>query len=86
VGKTAAVQANYISLISGQRLVKNWMEKFALKLHSFLNEAPRGDRLPICPYEKGTRWAGILIASNNAQGCPSINQIPVIGKFLRDKN
>jgi hypothetical protein len=28
-------------------------EKFALKLHSFFHEAPRGDRLPICPFEKG---------------------------------
>jgi hypothetical protein len=25
----------------------------------FFNETPRGDRLPICPFEKGTRWARI---------------------------
>jgi hypothetical protein len=55
-------------------LQKTRCEKFALKLHSFLNETPRGDRLPICPFEKGTRWAGILVAGNNAQSCSSINQ------------
>jgi hypothetical protein len=49
-------------------LQKTGCEKFALKLHSFFNEAPRGDRLPICPFEKGTRWARILVARNNAQG------------------
>jgi hypothetical protein len=67
-------------------LQKTGCEKFALKLHSFLDEAPRGDRLPICPFEKGTSWAGILVARNNAQGCPSINQIPVIGQFVCEKN
>jgi hypothetical protein len=36
-------------------LQKTGCEKFALELHSFLNETPRGDRLPICPFEKGAR-------------------------------
>jgi hypothetical protein len=37
-------------------LQKTGCEKFALELHSFFNETPRGDRLPICPFELGTRW------------------------------
>jgi hypothetical protein len=36
-------------------------KKFALELYSFFNETLRGDRLPIYPFEKGTRWAGILL-------------------------
>jgi hypothetical protein len=59
-------------------LQKSGCEKFALKLQSFLDETARGDRLPICPFEKGTRWAGILVARNNAQSCSSINRIPII--------
>jgi hypothetical protein len=59
-------------------LQKTGCEKFALELDSFLNETPRGDRMPICPFEKGTRWVGIFGARDNAQCCPSINQIPVI--------
>jgi hypothetical protein len=61
-------------------------EKFALKLHSFFNETPRGDWLSICPFEKGTRWAGILVARNNAQSCSSVNQIPVVSQFISKKN
>jgi hypothetical protein len=41
-------------------------EKFALKFHSFLDESPREDRLPI-------------FARNNAQSCSSINPTPFIG-------
>jgi hypothetical protein len=47
-------------------LQKSGCKKFALELHSFLNETPRGDRLPICPFEKEARWAGIFVARNNA--------------------
>jgi hypothetical protein len=53
----------------------------------FFSKSPRGDWLPICPFEKGTgRWAGILAARNNAQSCSSINQIPVISQFICEKN
>ncbi len=38
-------------------LQKGCCKKFALKLHSFFNKAPRGDGLAICPFEKGARWA-----------------------------
>jgi hypothetical protein len=34
-------------------LPKNLSEQFALELDSFLNIAPWGDRLPICPFEQG---------------------------------
>jgi hypothetical protein len=51
---------------SHRGLQKSCCKKIALKLHSFFNETPRGDRLPICPFEKGARWAGILAARNNA--------------------
>ncbi len=34
-------------------LQKIGFKKFALKLDSFFNETPRGDRLPICPFENG---------------------------------
>jgi hypothetical protein len=61
-------------------------EKFALALHNFLNKSPRGDRLPICPFEKGTRWAGILAAKNNDQSCSSINQIPNVSKLISEEN
>jgi hypothetical protein len=52
----------------------------------YFNETPRGDRLPICPFEKGTGWAGILAARNNAQSCSSINQIRVICQFVSQEN
>jgi hypothetical protein len=32
-------------------LQKTICKKFALELHGFLNETPRGDGLPICPPE-----------------------------------
>jgi hypothetical protein len=59
--------------ISHSGLQKTGCEKFALKLHTFLNETPGGDGLPICPFEKRTRWVGILTARNNA---------PVSTKYL----
>jgi hypothetical protein len=52
----------------------------------FLDESPRGNWLPICPFEKRTRWAGVLVAWNSAEGCPSINQIPVICQFVCEEN
>jgi hypothetical protein len=52
----------------------------------FFNETPRGDWLPICPFEKGTRWAGIFETRDNAQCCPSINQVPVICQFVSQEN
>jgi hypothetical protein len=61
-------------------------KKFALELDSFLNETPRGDWLPICPFEKGTRWVGIFGTRDNAQCCPSINQVPVICQFVHQEN
>ncbi len=33
------------------------VKRFALKLHSLLNKAPRGDGLAICFIEEGARWA-----------------------------
>jgi hypothetical protein len=51
-------------------------KKFALELDSFLNETPRGDWLPICPFEKGTRWAGIF-----EQGT-MLSVAPVSTKYL----
>jgi hypothetical protein len=48
-------------------LQKTGCKNFSLELHSFLDETPRGDRLPIRPFEKGTRWAGIFVARDNAQ-------------------
>jgi hypothetical protein len=50
--------------------------------HLFLMKPQEGIGCHL-PFEKGTRWAGILVARNNAQGCSSINQIPVIGLFVR---
>jgi hypothetical protein len=41
--------------------------------------------LPICPFEKGARWARILAARNNAQSCSSINQIPIICQLICEK-
>jgi hypothetical protein len=61
-------------------------KKFALKLNGFFNGTPRGDRLPICPFEKWTTWAGIFGTRDNAQCCPSINQIPVICQFVSQEN
>jgi hypothetical protein len=69
-----------------QRLARNGYKKFALELDSFLNETPRGDWLPICPFEKGTRWVGIFETRDNAQCCPSIDQIPVICQFVSQEN
>jgi hypothetical protein len=40
--------------------------KARLESAQFFNETPRGDRLPICPFEKGARWARFLAARNNA--------------------
>jgi hypothetical protein len=56
--------------------------KVCLGIVQFFNETPRGDRLPICPFEKGTRLAGIFVSRDNAQRCPSINQITVICQFV----
>jgi hypothetical protein len=53
-------------------MFKNW------NCTVFFNETPRGDRLSICPFEMGTRLAGLLVARNNVQCCSSINQISVI--------
>jgi hypothetical protein len=61
-------------------------EKIALKLNSFLNKSPRGDRLSICPFEKGTRWTRICSTGYNAQSCSSINQIPIISQFVSEKD
>jgi hypothetical protein len=71
---------------SHSSLQKSCCKKLALKLHSFFNAAPKGDWLPICPFEKGARWVGILAARNNAQCCSSVNQIPVICQFVCEKN
>jgi hypothetical protein len=60
-------------------------EKFALKLDSFLNKSPKGNRLAICPFEKGARCSRICSAGNNAQICSSINQILVISQLLSKK-
>jgi hypothetical protein len=38
---------------SHSSLQKTGCEKFAVKLHSFLDEAPRGVLLPICPLRRG---------------------------------
>ncbi len=67
---------------SHRGLQKGCCKKLALELYSFFNETPRGDRLPICPFEKGTRWVGILATRNEAQCCSSINQISVICQFV----
>ncbi len=50
------------------------------------HKTPRGDGLAICPFEKGARWAWILVARNNAQSCSTINQIPIISQFVSQKN
>jgi hypothetical protein len=48
----------------------------------FLMKPQEGIGCPICPFEEGTRWVGIFGARDNAQCCPSINQIPVICQFV----
>jgi hypothetical protein len=50
-----------------QRLAKNWMRKVCLEIAQFFYETPSWVRLPICPFEKGTRWARILVSRNYAQ-------------------
>jgi hypothetical protein len=58
---------------SDRRLAEYLLSKACLEIAQFYNETPRGDRLPICSFEKGTRWAGILVARNNTQCCSAIN-------------
>jgi hypothetical protein len=57
-------------------LQKTGCKKFALALDSFLNETPRGDRLPICPFEKGTDGLEFLV-----QGT-MLSVAPVSTKYL----
>jgi hypothetical protein len=51
------VNAQNGTCLSG--LQKTRSEKFALKLDSALDEAPRGDRLSFCSFRKRARWAGV---------------------------
>jgi hypothetical protein len=97
----AAVQANWIWLISGTTVTLNFLKQSMprmgpataackkLDVKSLPRNCPifsmkpqEGIGCPSAPFQKGMRWAGILVARHNTQSCSCINQIPVMSQFL----
>ncbi len=68
-------------------LQKGCCKKLALELHSFFNETPRGDRLPICPFERGPDGLEFWLQGTMLNVAPvSTKYLSFVYSFLRKIN
>jgi hypothetical protein len=72
---------------SNSGLQKSGSKKLALKLYSFFNESSRGDRMSICPFEKGTRWLEFRLQGTMLKVAPvSIKYLSLVSSSERKIN